>query len=224
MIIDVSRKPLLVLPDEMADQVIIRSIGNREVTGLVTFLQEAGPYAKRKIVDVLPEAQEHRGTSSQFETRLPLPGAKPAKGIQTPFPVAPTPPPQWLPLVASPGPGDRFASRYDAYVTSSRGPERESAETPPQAELAPEPYEVASVYRDLLTGYQGTWRIAIRIEKHKNGKIWVVSVTDLGGSCNLVLATKSLDPNPTIREKLPMNRAQRTQATGTAWDRILDDD
>lgn len=203
MIIDVSRKPLLILPDEMADQVIIRSIGNREVTGLVTF-DQTGRYEKRKIVDVTPEAVLHQGTIAQFETRLPLPGAPYRRGVTTPYPV---PPRQWQP-----------------YTVLSRGPERESAETPPPVELAPEPYEVASVFRDLVTDYRGSWRLMIRIEKHKNGKIWIVSVWDAGGTVNLVLATKYLDPNPTVREKLPLNRAAAATATATVWDRIRDVD
>lgn len=189
MIIDLTRKPCLVLPDECADSVVVRSIGNRDVSGLVSFQYTPYRATKTRHVDLIPDAKMVRGNSTCFETRLLLPGTT---VVENPYAGTPDYIPAW-------------------------------AREQQKATILPDPYEVASVFKDPVTNFAGTWRLGIRIEKHK--KLFLVTVQDMNKEGMLVtLAVKGLDPNPHVLETLPLAKLTRTVASGTAWDRILGDD
>ena len=197
MIIDVTRKPLIVFSDEITDSVVVRSIGNREVSGLVTFLYERRNM-KARTISLEPGASLTRGDSTCFETRILLPGSKGPK--ENPYDFT----------------RDYFNYNYNDEAAMAK-----------QAKILPEPFEVASYFKDPVTGFSGTWRVGIRAEKHKNGKTWLVAISDsLTGTLLCTIATRGLDPNPQILETLPLKRATRNVVVGTAWDRILhgDDD
>jgi hypothetical protein len=171
VIIDLTRKPLFVFPEECPSSVVVRSIGNRTVSGLVCFWSAYGA-GSRKLVDITPDAKLTRGDVTCYETKLPLP-------------------------------------KMDG--------------------LPAEPYECPSVWKDMLTDLQGSWRFNIRIEYLKKVKKapWTVSIID-GLHEAIVLSTvavSSLESNPLIADVMPLKRviAQKVQP-GNAWTRILDDD
>jgi hypothetical protein len=201
MIIDVTRKPLLVLPDEILDSVVVRSIGNRECMGIVTYVYARRWQKDEKLAEIDPGAKMTRGDATCFETRLILPGARGLK--KSPYDIL-----------------HDYDETYPRRDFSNTAREKEATAT-----ILPEPYEVASAFKDPITGFGGTWRLGFRVEKHKNGKTWLVTVIDVTqGVLLCTVAAKNLDPNPTVLETLPLARATRNIATGTAWDRILEDD
>jgi hypothetical protein len=226
VIIDVTKKPLMVLPDEMPDSVVVRSIGSREASGLVTF--EYRPrYGKERIVELEPGARMVRGDSTCFETALMLPGYRPkrdASNLMRPFHEAREMTPY---MAAEQHENER---QLDPRYRAERQRAEELAEktgcaVPLPAKILPEPFEVVSVFRDPVTHYRGTWRLGIRVERHTNGRIWVVTIQNMSTEelvCSL--AVKGLDPNPASRGPFPLSRATRAIAGGTAWDRILDNE
>jgi hypothetical protein len=200
VLIDLTRKPLIVYPEVCESSVVVRSIGNRDVNGIVSFWLDAERKARRRR-DINPDAKITRGPSTLYETRLPLPGVNLAYG-QNPY------------------------LRDDPHWRNARdfGPEKKRAD----ANILPEPFEVASAYQDTLTGIHGTWRAGLRIEFMEKMKKspWVVSVLDVTSGVTLsTIAVSGLDPNPLISDPLPLTKAvQRTVAPGNAWTRIMDDD
>lgn len=192
MLIDVTRKPALILPDVLQDSVVVRSIGNQEVSGQVTFRYERRGVTKSEIITVPPGAEITRGGNTCFETRLMLPGCKRGFKDRTPF---------------------DFLDDWHDYDK-------------PVETIHPEPYEVASAFKDSVTDFRGTWRLGVRIEKSlSNKKLWLVTVFDgMSGAPLCTVGSKDLDPRPQTLEPLPLTRATRTVTTGTAWDRILGDD
>jgi hypothetical protein len=241
MIIDCTRKPLLILPDEVQDSVVVRSIGDRGVSGLVTFTSQRRK--KNEAVALEPEARLTRGSSTCFETRLILPGAKRGPTKESPYeqPLSRVMyvPGRFIPGRLTPDPYDDLlsegraapvlyaldASGHRVAIPAAYAP-RDTHETPrEQAAFTPDPYEVVSTYKDPVTKFSGSWRLGVLVERHPKGKLWLVTVSDATTSVLLVtLAVKGLDPNPLMPEPLPLNRATRNVAVGTAWDRILGDD
>ena len=204
MIIDITRKPVLVLPDENPESVIVRSMGVRGgVDGRVVFTYKRRWHRSEDIVEVKPGAQLAKGDSTMYETRLILPGTEVEKGRPSPY--------------------DYIADQRHRYPSAEIT--REDREAEAGVVVMPEPFEVASVFKDPLTEFVGSWRVGVRVEKHKNNKIWVVTILNVTqGNIIFQLALKGLNANPQIIDTLPLARAARNVAVGTAWSRILEDD
>lgn len=203
MIVDVTRKPVIIYPEDCPSSVVVRSIGNRTVSGFVSYWTDQDRKGRR-LVDLDPDARMTRGDSTCYETRLPLPGSKVEKG-QTPYENVYTP-----------------DLRRGVVRRPGADPVREMEGIPP------DPYECPSVWKDMLTGVSGTWRVNVRIEFVKRMKRapWAVSVFDgVSGTTLATIAVSTLDPNPLIADNLPLKRAiVQTAQPGNAWTRILDDD
>jgi hypothetical protein len=206
MLIDVSRKPLIIYPDEAPQSVVVRSIGNRDVNGIVSYWIDAH-HADRRRKDLTPGAQVARGSATLYETRIPLPGV-----------VMPNSP-YYSPHDANLRENRRYQARYSGI------PEREPAK---KVEILPEPFEVASAFSDLVTNSHGTWRTGIRIEYVEKMKRapWVVSIVDVTSNATLsTIAVGGLVVKPETPDVLPLTRAiQKTsQGPANAWTRLLDD-
>ena len=198
MILDVTRKPLLILPDEVSDSVVVRSLGNRNVTGLITYTVQLST-VKSRTVSLDPGASLRQGEITCFETRLLLPGSRRPKDS---------------PYADMNDYAPRYRARYEF--------EHEKKEP---VQILPEPFEVASVYRDPVTRFMGTWRVGMRIEKHQNGKTWLVTAHDpVTGMLLCTVAVRGLDPNPQIPDVLPLTKATRNKVATNAWERIMEDD
>ena len=182
MLIDVYRKPLIVFPEECPTSVVVRSVGNRTVSGLV------GREGEQTLT---PGASLKRGDSTIYETRLPLGGAPRLKGKRT---------------------AHHLPSGTKGYV------------------IVVEPFEVASVYIDMLTGVNGTWRAGVKIEflpeKLKRFP-WVVSIVDVPTGITLssvAVAILDTDTSTLYQDVLPLKKlAAEGEAPATAWSRILED-
>ena len=184
MLIDVSHKPLIIFPEECTSSVVVRSVGDKTVSGLVT--QGESPV----IVDIKPGASLKRGTVTCYETKLPLgrTGYVPSRDRQM---------------------AHQQAHNIVAIVT---------------------PFEVASVYTDILTKRPGTWRASIRVEflPKLRKSPWVVSVLD--GTTGVMLssvAVSGLDTNPFVTDMFPLKKLQDqgitdSGAPATAWTRLLE--
>lgn len=220
MIIDLTRRPIMTLLDEVPSSVVVRSIGNRSVNGAVTFRYER-TREKTDIIDVPPTASWLRPETACYETRLPLPGTRMKAGMPSPYQPAPF---RVYQMARSlPPRAIRPPPNYDDLLSEDSGsadpvqPEQQSSP------ILPDPFEVASVYLDRLTGYQGSGRFAIQIEKHR--KMWLVTVSDLTSGHIFTVGARDLRPNPDDSEVMPINRkirAQAGQGPRTAWDRLLD--
>ncbi len=194
MLIDLTRKPLIIMPEECPTSVVVRSIGDHVVTGLLT----VGPSKPMEAT-----ASIARGGRTLYETRLPLrPNPSMEQG------------PAW-------GPASRWgrgpAPRYQRHVE------------PTKVNIAPEPFEVATVCIDPVTGVSSSWRIGLRIERVEKMKRcpWVVSILDATTGMTLsTIAVSTLNPDPEYEDPLPLTRAIKEKAhpTTNAWTRLLDDD
>lgn len=199
MLIDLTRKPLVIYPEICVSAVVVRSIGNQDVNGLVSFVIDP-ERATRKRKDIPPDAKLTRGKSTCYETRLPLPGIR-------------------LPYGQNPYIHDE--RHWPREHPLSKEKER-------RANILPDPFEVASFFTDAVTGAHGTWRAGIKIEHVEKMKRnpWIVGVLDITtGTTLATIAVSGLDPNPLIADPLPLTKAvQRTVAPGNAWTRLLEDD
>lgn len=205
MIIDLSRRPLIIYPEECTASVVVRSVGNRTVSGFVSFWVMPDR-AGRRMIDLGPDAQMTKGDVTCYETRLPLPGAKVVTNGHSPYEYVYE--------------GDQRRGRPQGRPGSD--PEKEKLAFPP------DPFECPSVWKDMLTGTTGTWRVNVRIEYVLRMKKapWIVSVIDgVNGTTLSTVAVSGLDPNPLVADSLPLKRAvAKTALPGNAWTRILDDD
>lgn len=196
MLIDLTRKPLIVYPEICTSNVVVRSIGNHEVNGIVSFVVEP-ERVTRKRRDLPPDAKLTRGKSTLYETRLPLPGFNRAS--------------------------DNPYVREERRWPSSHPLSKEK-----RADILPDPFEVASVYSDVVTNIAGTWRAGVSIQfiaKMKKNP-WVISILDVTSNTTLsTIAVSGLEPNPLHPDTLPLSKAiEKTVAPGNAWTRILEDD
>lgn len=95
--------------------------------------------------------------------------------------------------------------------------------------ILPDPWEVPTGAKDVVTGHTLTWRASIQAFTHpKNKDLWIVTVARDGDVVPLVrLATKSLSVLPFKTEPLPLQRFTRditTSSTPNAWERLIEDD
>ncbi len=205
MLIDLTRKPLILYPEESPNALVVRSIGNKQVNGLVSYVTDADNVSRRRR-DLKPGAEITRGSNTLYETRVPIPGAKMA---DSPY-------------------EESHQARWRREDRQRHAQAIGIPEAKEKVEILPEPFEVASVYTDILTSVTGTWRAGIRVEFISKMKAypWVVSVIDATTGVTLSsVAVSGLDPNPEIRDPLPLTRAiQRTARPANAWTRVLDDD
>lgn len=204
MLIDLTKKPLIVYPEECVSSVVVRTIGNQDVTGL---LHRMGA---RTAKDLPPAARVTRGRSTLYETRVPLPSNRRVEEDLSEPPLSRT---EWR--------------RIGPMRTRVLG----DGIKPPQFRpviIPVDPYEVASVYQDMLTDLHGTWRASIRVEYLKKVKKapWVVTILDATSGAHLSsVAVSGLDPNPLMVEPLPLTKAlQRTTGPANAWTKLLDDE
>jgi hypothetical protein len=211
VLIDLTRKPLVLYPEDCTSSVVMRTIGNRVVSGLVGHVTEGARGLPSRRVDIRPGAQITRGDSTCYETRLPLP----APGLGYMAEQYTGVPPEGLTITTS-----RVRRWRD-------DPKMALAEEPKSIRILPEPFEAASVYKDFLTEVSGTWRIAVRIEfleKLKKAP-WIISVLDATtGDILASVAVSGLNPNPVLIDPLPLKKAvERVAQPANAWTRILDD-
>lgn len=199
MLIDLTRKPLIVYPETCPTSVVVRSIGNHDVNGIVSFIVEP-ERVTRKRRDLPPDAKLTRGKSTLYETRLPLPGYN--RATLNPY-----------------------VREYDRHWPADHPLSKQNER---RADILPDPFEVASVYKDFVTNVTGTWRAGVSIQhiaKMKKNP-WVVGILDVTSSVTLsTIAVSGLEPNPLHPDTLPLSKAiEKTIAPGNAWTRILDDD
>lgn len=196
MLIDLTRKPLIVYPETCPTSVVVRTIGNHEVNGLVSFWIDNERAARRRR-DLKPDANITRGRSTLFETRIPLPGTRRERGDDP----------------------------YERDVPYRRWrddlPKSKANILPEPFEVA-SVYQDALT--NVAGTWRAGIRIEF-VEKLKKNP-WVVSILDVTSSAVLAtLAVSTLDPNPLIADPLPLTKAvQRQVAPGNAWTRILEDD
>jgi hypothetical protein len=187
VLIDVSRKPLIVFPEECRSSVVVRSVGSKVATGIISRPPDK---LGAKNTDLTPGASLRRGAMTCFETRLPL------KSMYVP----------------------------------SKTHEEARARTHRLDDLVSviEPFEVTSVYTDILTKVIGTWRVAVRVEfvsKMKRSP-WLVGILDAWtGTLLSSIAVSEIDPDPFKADVLPLDKlVKQTLSPHTAWSRILEDD
>jgi len=108
-------------------------------------------------------------------------------------------------------------SRSGQTLQEMRLPLRHMLTWDPKNGLLPEPFEVATAYREGITKRLGTWRIQIKVEilqnqvkNGKNGRIWLITIRDEGARRDIVTATMKLpeDEGPVLPklELLPIQK------------------
>lgn len=99
----------------------------------------------------------------------------------------------------------------------------------PKSEVAvlPDPYEVATGYRDPLTGKFGTWRLTIQMQQRATGT-WLATVSQYDGSPMMTVALQGLvgKSDPLGSKCLfPLSRfIEQITQPDNAWDRLLGED
>jgi len=99
--------------------------------------------------------------------------------------------------------------------------------------ILPDPYEVATAYRDPLTGRYGEWRLVVQMQRRPTGT-WLVTVGRFEEAPFMAVAMKDLlvERGPLGRTtcEFPLSRfiketAQKgTDEPETVWDRLVEDD
>lgn len=99
----------------------------------------------------------------------------------------------------------------------------------PKAEVKvlPDPYEVATGYRDPLTGKFGTWRLTLQMQQRATGT-WLATVSQYDGSPIMTVALQGLvgksDPLGS-KCQFPLSRfIDKLTQPDNAWDRLLGED
>jgi len=94
--------------------------------------------------------------------------------------------------------------------------------------ILPNPWEVATGAKDVVTGATLTWRAALQVFQHpKNHNLWIVEVSRVGDPQRLVrLATKSLSMLPFKSDTLPLHKHAKATANEapSLWARLTEDD
>lgn len=96
-----------------------------------------------------------------------------------------------------------------------------------EVEVLPDPYEVATGYRDPLTGKFGTWRLTIQMQQRATGT-WLATVSQYDGSPMMTVALQGLvgksDPLGS-KCQFPLSRfIDKLTQPDNAWDRLLGED
>ncbi len=197
MLIDLTRKPLIIYPEICPTSVVVRTIGNHEVNGLVGYVIDP-ERATRRRRDLDPDAKITRGKSTLYETKLPLPGSN-------------------LPYGRNPYIRDERIWPAEHPLAK----DRKANILPDPFEVASVYQDaVTNVHGTWRAG------VSIEhVEKMKKNP-WVVGVIDVTKNLTLAtIAVSGLDPNPLIADPLPLTKAvQRTVQPGNAWTRLLEDD
>lgn len=190
MVIDLTRRPIVINTDVCQDSIVIRTAGAGTVDGLLRRRLEKREQPIRNVekqqaadmCEVVPTVSLPRGGVTLREVRLPMRHVF-ARGERKGIPF-------------------------------------------------PNPYEVATYFKDSLVGAQGTWRIEIKLEKvvNNNGTFWTATFRDLAAGMDLATATtKSLDFDNTLHSKLeplPLERVLAKTGENTplkptsVWDRL----
>lgn len=195
VLLDLSLNPILVLAHEASDHLIVRTLGTAMVSGLVS--------------------RQYR-TSDRLDAKTHTVQVSP--GVELPKGRTVTLETRLLPVVQGP-----------AYTTVSisAGPDltallsEEKSSTP----ILPDPYEVATAYRSLITGTSGTWRLAIQMQRRPTGT-WIITVSQCEGPALVAVAIPKLD----LRKEVPKSNYPLTkiiQGAGkpdNAWGRLIEDD
>ena len=180
MLIDLTRKPLNLVPHESPGHLIVRTFQTPDVTGVIT--HRAGRDPKLKALD--PGATLKKGSVVCMETRLP--------------------------------PVGRFT--LDHEPPDPKGPV-----------ILPDPFEVATIYRDPLTGAQGNWRLSIQLQQ-KPGNLWLVSLNQIEHERVTMLVSVEVSDLLTfggLKVAYPLQRLMAATATkggpANAWDWLRED-
>lgn len=204
MIIDVSHKPVLLIPDDVPEALVVRSIADRDATGLV--LRYDPVTAKHKCLQ--PGASLTRGSSTCHETFLPL--IETWASYMTGSIVEEMTPSQLT---------NSIESRSLFITLEGRAGPRWGT---PRMTKIHEPYEVVSICTDPVSKATSTWRIGITLEATSKS-LWKVHVIDVStGAMFASIALRGLDPE--AKPVLPIQRRTRKVAIGTAWAKLVDDD
>ena len=180
MLLDLTVRPVQVLPDECPKSLVVRTLGvGAYVTGIVGLREDSSGYRTKKRTAIPPAAKLNRHDKTYVETRIPL--------------------------------TQRIARRYH----------------PPDERVLPEPYEVASAYKDVTTSKLETAEIAIILE-HPVSKGVKRCLATIQSDGKLLLTIVIKDYEATVglgEEPVPLERVKKIQDQPmSAWERLLDDD
>ena len=190
MLLDFSLRPILVVPHEVPEHLVVRTLGTAVVSGLVSRQEYSSDKPSAKVVteQVSPGVELPRGRSLCLETRLP-----PMKPLTKTVEVR---------VVERGLPVSRFAEE-------------------PIGAILPNPYEVATAYRDMTTNTSGTWRLIVQMQQRPTGT-WLVSIRQYEGTDLVSIAIPKLTHGKLHKSDYPL--AKYIQGVGkpeNAWDRLV---
>lgn len=181
MLLDLTVRPVQVLPDECPKSLVIRTLGvGTYVTGIVGLREDSSGYRSKNRRTIQPAAKLARRDKTYVETRIPL-------HHRIPY------------------------CRYH----------------PPDERILPEPYEVASAYKDVLTSKMDTAEIAVILEHPvSKGVKRCLATIQSDGQMLLTIVIKDYEETLGLGEEpVPLERVIKVQSQPmSAWERMLDDD
>lgn len=195
MVIDLTRRPVVVNTDICPAWIVIRTAANRDVDGVLRRRMDqqsvgVGNRVFKQALGRRARGERKMGDTSELRTEVEMPM------------------------------GDGPSARI---VKESLLPIDHLANKDPREPL-PDPYEVATFFVDGFSGSVGTWRAQIILGhvRNKNGEYWQVTVRDEGARIDLVTATaKDLaQGHGAFDEVLPLQRLSSQTAFGNTWERL----
>lgn len=203
MVIDLTRRPVVVNTDVCTAWIVVRTAANREVDGILRRRMDQRQVVIDRYANGRPNAtitaraigrrgrgERRMGDVNELRTEVELPT------------------------------GDGSSARI---LKESRLPIDHLVNKDPHDPL-PNPFEVATLYVDGFTGTMGTWRAQLILGRvrNKNGEYWQVTVRDEGARIDLVTVTaKDLAHGQGLGfdEVLPLQRLS-SQAPSNTWERL----
>ncbi len=238
MLIDVSVRPVRILPDECPSSIIVRTLASKDADGILrrfpdTWKGDRSPTPQ----EIKPLAKLPRNGLTCMESKVDI------GYIQK---EAPQPPrssivenmlrrsrENYYIVDDSDFIEDLSGERNDFGPVRIQPARRPLPEERPGKEpkLLPDPFATVSCYKDQITGMAGVWRLNFILEpkqepKQDKGKVqWLLTVQDETRS--LVLFTvlfKSLSEQLVFPETTPLQRFIRNGVNGhpLLWDRLAD--
>ena len=209
MILDLTRRPMLMLHEQCPQSIVVRTFQTKDVNGRLSVKRDTRVYRAsiEKMIFIEPGASLKRGEITCMETRIDLVEA--------------------LDAYRAANAGELRWDRVDTVVDGVPHVNLNYRMEKPKLDLVPEPYEVATGAKDAITGQIVTWRVAISIQQRK--ALWLVTVRDISEEKAVDLCTigvYDLDPRPRLRDDLPLLRLMKTIVgkPQNAWEHLLADD
>ena len=198
MLLDLTRRPIMVLAELCPQSLVVRTFQTKDVSGHVQVKYELDnrrpilTYPKEILNYLPPGASLKRGPVTCHETRIDL------------------------------------QSAILAYERANRPkfPVQVGKETA-KLDLAAEPFEVATGAKDAVTDYLFSWRLAIFVQRHKDlWLVTVRDISGQLMQDLCTVATRTLEISPKYPDELPLQRLVKNVAgvPQTSWQHILDDD